>query len=102
MAAGFPETAFSRIEIWPVISDSDCAPSSGTLTLRSWPAFRAPANTICQKNDVVSLTIIGIVGLSAAGIEGTRPTTEIAPASPIRVRELRNELKSFIWGVSLL
>jgi hypothetical protein len=32
MAAGLPETAFSRIEIWPLMSDSDWAPSSGTLT----------------------------------------------------------------------
>jgi hypothetical protein len=32
MAAGFSETAFSRMEIWPLISDSDCAPSSGTFT----------------------------------------------------------------------
>ena len=48
IAAGLPETAFSRIEIWPLMSDSDCAPSSGTLTLRSLAALRAPANTICQ------------------------------------------------------
>ena len=48
MAAGFSETAFSRIEIWPLISDWDCAPSSGTLTFRSLPALRAPASTICQ------------------------------------------------------
>ncbi len=35
MAAGAPETAFSRIEIWPLMSASDWAPSSGTLTPRS-------------------------------------------------------------------
>ena len=48
IAAGFSATAFSRIEIWPLMSDSDCAPSSGTLTPRSLPALRAPASTICQ------------------------------------------------------
>ena len=47
-AAGFPATAFSRIVISPLMSASDWAPSSGTLTPRSWPALRAPANTICQ------------------------------------------------------
>ena len=47
-AAGFSATAFSRIEISPLMSDSDCAPSSGTLTLRSLAAARAPAKTICQ------------------------------------------------------
>ena len=47
-AAGLPATAFSRIEIWPLMSDSDWAPSSGTLTPRSLPALRAPASTICQ------------------------------------------------------
>jgi len=47
-AAGLPETAFSRMEIWPLMSDSDWAPSSGTLTPRSLPALRAPASTICQ------------------------------------------------------
>ena len=31
-AAGFSETAFSRIVISPLMSDSDWAPSSGTLT----------------------------------------------------------------------
>ena len=35
IAAGFFETAFSRMEIWPLMSDSDWAPSSGTLTSRS-------------------------------------------------------------------
>ena len=47
-AAGLPDTAFSRIVIWPSMSDSDCAPSSGTLMPRSLPALRAPASTICQ------------------------------------------------------
>ncbi len=47
-AAGLPATAFSRIEIWPLISDSDWAPSCGTLTPRSLPAWQAPASTICQ------------------------------------------------------
>ena len=37
-AAGLPATAFSRMPIWPLMSDSDCAPSSGTLTPRSLPA----------------------------------------------------------------
>ena len=47
-AADFSATAFSRIVISPLMSDSDWAPSSGTLTPRSLPAWRAPANTICQ------------------------------------------------------
>ena len=47
-AAGLPATAFSSTVIWPLMSDSDWAPSSGTLTLRSLAAWRAPANTICQ------------------------------------------------------
>ena len=37
-AAGLPATAFSRMLIWPLMSDSDWAPSSGTLTPRSLPA----------------------------------------------------------------
>ena len=37
-AAGFSATAFSRIVIWPLMSDSDWAPSSGTLTPRSLAA----------------------------------------------------------------
>ncbi len=47
-AAGLPDTAFSRMPIWPLMSASDWAPSSWTLTLRSLPACRAPASTICQ------------------------------------------------------
>ena len=37
-AAGLPATAFSRMLIWPLMSDSDWAPSSGTFTPRSLPA----------------------------------------------------------------
>jgi hypothetical protein len=44
------------------------------------------------------LTMIGIVGLSAAGMVCTRPVRERAPTKPRRVRGLRDELKSFIWG----
>src|SRR6516225_7441820 len=57
------------------MSDSDCAPSPATLTSRSLPAFRAPANTICQKKDVVSLTMTGIAGFvvrsRGVGLEGS-------------------------------
>src|SRR5215469_9955503 len=98
MAAGFSETAFSRIPICPLMSDSDWAPSCGTLTSRSWPALLAPANTICQKKEVVSLTMIGMVGLSAAGTVWTVPAKVIAPNKPSTLRRFKNELNGFMGG----
>jgi hypothetical protein len=94
-AAGFPETAFSKIEIWPLMSDSDWAPSSGTVTLSSLPALRAPENTICQKNEVVSLTMIGMVGFSSAGADGTTPLMARAPSNATR-RLVEGEVRIFM------
>jgi hypothetical protein len=41
-------TACARMPIWPLISVSESAPSLITLTPKSRPAWRAPANTVCQ------------------------------------------------------
>src|SRR5260221_654957 len=96
--ANLSETAFFRIDIGPLMSDSDWAPSSGTLTLRSCPDLRAPASTICQKADVVSLTMIGMVGFSAAGAVWIIPAKAVTPTKLTATRQPVNELKSFIGG----
>ncbi len=51
--AGLPETAFSRIEIWPLMSDSDCAPNSGTFTLSS----RFPATVLLNERGAAKAVV---------------------------------------------
>ena len=57
MAAGLPETRSPGSRSgrrYPIRT----APSSGTVTLRSLPALRAPAKTICQRRTSCPLTIM--------------------------------------------
>src|SRR5260370_36048158 len=96
-AAGFSATTFSRIDIWPLTSDSDCAPSSGTLRLSSLAALRAPANTVCQYEEVVSLTMTGMRGFwSAAGAVSTTLAKAGTANKALRFRQFDNELKNLI------
>src|ERR1700739_2857750 len=66
IAAGLDATAFARIPIWPLTSDSESAPCSTTLTPSSCPALRGPAQPPLQLKDLLFLSMNGKVGLVCA------------------------------------